>query len=120
MTAKKFHNFSNEDFTWKYDGIPYTFPAGQDTYLEDAKADHFAKHLVDREMNRPEVYEGFPKGIPTNNLKERAKFEAKCFPSGDEVSSAEALNLNEVAKEKKGRTKKVEEFADLKDKEPIQ
>lgn len=104
MEAKRFKNFTSEDFTWKYDGIPFTFPAGQEMFLEDFKAEHFAKHLVDREMNRLNMI--------TNNMAEREKLEAQCFPSTEVVSPLEALQLNETAKTKV--KKKVEpEFEDL-------
>ena len=46
----KFTNFSNEDFTWTLNKIPYTFPAGSVKYFEYAIAKHFAKHLVNREL----------------------------------------------------------------------
>jgi len=109
MQAKKFKNFSNEDFTWKYDGVPFTFKVGEEMYLEDFKADHFAKHLVDREMNRAQ--EGYPHGIPTNLPVQRKEMTERCFPSDVEITPAQALNLNEEVKTKK---KKVEpEFEDL-------
>lgn len=105
MHAIKFKNFTNEDFAWKFDGVEYNFPAGQETFMEDFKAHHFAKHLVDRELNKV--------NIRTNDLGERAKLEAQCFPSDEVVTPAEALNLNEVKKAKKTK-KVVEEFPDLK------
>lgn len=106
MEAKQFTNWTTEDFTWKFDGIPYTFKAGQTMFLEDFKADHFAKHLVDREMNRM--------GIVTNMQVERDRLTAQCFPSDEVVTPIEAIHRNETAKPKKG--KKVEkEFADLED-----
>lgn len=105
MEAKKFKNFTSEDFTWKYDGIPYEFKAGQEIYLEDYKADHFAKHLIDREMNKL--------GLVTNNMTERKRLEAECFPTAEVVTPLEALNLNEEVKEKKTKKKVEVEFPDL-------
>jgi len=103
-TAKKFKNFSNEDFTWKFDGVPYTFPAGGEMYLESERADHFALHLIDRELNKA--------GKLTNDKLERAKLLEQCFPTVDVVSAEKALDINEKKKEKKA--KKVEaEFEDL-------
>lgn len=105
MQAKKFVNWTSEAFTWKYDGIAYTFNPEETMFLEDYKADHFAKHLVDRELNRM--------GLPTDRAIERRELTAKCFPSAEIVTPAEALNLNEEVKAKK--SKKVEpEFEDLK------
>lgn len=99
MQALKFKNFTTEDFTWKFDGIPYTFKAGQEMFLEDYKAYHFAKHLVDREMNQL--------GIETNNQSERARLGAKCFPSDEAITPLEALNINEEEKAEKKSAKKV-------------
>lgn len=113
MKAIKFRNFSNEDFSWKFDGVLYTFPAGQETYLEEDKAHHFAKHLVDREINKKNVEMNLhktPNEIPTNNLKERKVFEDQCFPSNEEITPMEAIDLNEKAKKPK---KKEAEFEDL-------
>ena len=108
MTAKKFKNFTDKDFTYSFDSVPYTFKAGQEIFLEDYKADHFAKHLVDREMNKL--------GQITSNQKQREALLVQCFPTDEAVSVAEALNIEETKKEKgkKGK-KKVEEteFPDL-------
>lgn len=46
----KFTNFSNEDFTWTWNKIPYKFPAGQFRFMETLLAEHFAKHLINREL----------------------------------------------------------------------
>jgi len=50
MRPVQFTNFTQEDFICKYDGQPWTFPAGKSIKLESEKACHFAKHLVDREL----------------------------------------------------------------------
>ena len=107
MQAIKFKNFTDRDFTWKYDGLPYTFKAGQEMYLEDFKANHFAKHLVNQELNRLEK--------DTGNVSFREPLMAKCLPPDEVVSVAEALDI-EVRKSK-GKGKKEEkevEFPDLK------
>jgi hypothetical protein len=106
MEARKFKNFTTEDFTWKFDGVPYTFKAGQEIYLEDYKAEHFAKHLIDAEMNRL--------GMVTNMQVKRNELNALCFPTDEVVTPLEAMQINEKAKPKKG--KKVEkEFEELED-----
>lgn len=109
MNAIKFKNFTDRDFTWKYDGLPYTFKAGQEMYLEDFKAHHFAKHLVDQELNRQEK--------DTGNAKWREDLLVQCFPSDEVVSVVEALDI-EVKKSKgKGKKEAKEvEFPDLKKK----
>lgn len=104
MNAIQFYNFSNEDFTWKWDGVAYTFPAGETMFLEDFKAEHFAQHLVDRELNK--------RGVPTNNMVERQALGARCFPSVETVTPLEALQKNE---KKKKAVKEDVEFAGLKD-----
>lgn len=98
MNAIQFTNFSNEDFTWKWDGVPYTFKAGQTIFLEDYKAEHFAQHLVDRELNKL--------NIPTNDMVRRMELGAKCFPKVEPVTPLEALQINN---KKKTVVKKEEE-----------
>ena len=106
MEAVKFKNFTETDFTWKFNGVPHTFKAGTEIFLEKDRADFFAGHLVDEEMNRLKLV--------TNNMAERNKLLAKCFPSDEVVSPIEALQVNEKAKR---RTKKAEvEFEDLEPK----
>jgi len=108
MEVKKFKNYSEDDFIYSFDGVPHTFKKGMEIFLEDYKAEHFAKHLVDREMNRMNVL--------TNNMSVRAELLTKCFPT-DEVAPtiSEAIDTNEKKKVKV--TKKVEtEFEDLEDK----
>lgn len=107
MIAKKFKNFSDEDFTWKFDGVPFEFKAGQEIFLEDYKADHFAKHLVDREINKL--------GKRTDYAPLRTELTAKCFPSDEVVTPLEALNIEE-SKKRVPKKKKVEpEFEELKE-----
>src|SRR3990167_8657050 len=108
MEAIKFRNWSEESFTWKHNGVPHTFPAGMEIFLEAPKAKLFAKHLTDRELNRMNK--------PTNSPM-RSELEAKCFPSDEVISESEALNIKEEEKAKAKKVKKVvekeEEFADL-------
>lgn len=108
MKAILFRNFSDESFTWKFDGDPYTFEAGQEMYMEDFKAQHFAKHLIDRELNK--------EGIPTNAQGRRSQLEALCFPALEAITPAEAIDVN-TRKTTKTKAKKVEEeFPELKTK----
>lgn len=104
MQAVQFHNFSNEDFTWKWDGTTYTFKAGQTIFLEDFKAEHFAKHLVDREMNRA--------GIQTNDPR-RGEFMSRCFPSAEAITPLEALQVNNGGDAEVAKDVVEEEFEDL-------
>lgn len=103
MKAIKFKNFSTSEFTWSYDSVPYTFPAGSEMFLEDYKVFHFAKHLIDRELNNL--------GIPTNQKAERTKLEKLCFPTDEAVTPLEALQIEETKKVKKvKKVVKTEEF----------
>ncbi len=104
MQAVIFRNFSNEDFTYSWDSIPYTFRANSEMYMEDWKAKHFAKHLVDREMMKDKIQ---------IDDQRRGDYLAKCLISEDvQVETEESkvemeiLNLN---KKKIGRPKKVKE-----------
>lgn len=108
MQAKQFTNFSTNDFSWKFDGVEYAFPAGATMFLEDYKADHFAKHLIDREMTI--------RGVVTDNKTVRNELLAKCFVVPEVVTPAEAFNIE--AKKTVAKKKKVveEEFIDLKNK----
>lgn len=50
MKTVLFVNFSDEAFTGYWDSQAYKFAPGQTMYMEDWKAKHFAKHLVNREL----------------------------------------------------------------------
>lgn len=112
-----FKNFTDEEFVCSWDGVPYRFPAGKEMYVEDWKADHFAKHLVDKVMNK--------KGMITSNKIERDPLLAQALPDGVTLDAEEAYDLKarkeaqekvEEVKVKKASKKVVdeEEFPDLK------
>jgi hypothetical protein len=97
-----FKNFTDEEFVCSWDSIPYRFPAGKEMYVEDWKADHFAKHLVNRVMHK--------KGMIITNMVERNKFLAMALPAEEVISTVEALDLNAREEKKVKKTsKKVEE-----------
>ena len=58
MTNATFHNFSSEPFTGYWNGKPKTFKPGERLYMPAYLAEHFAKHLANRELIRAgkEVY----------------------------------------------------------------
>lgn len=115
-----FKNFTDEEFVCSWDSVPYRFPPGKEMYVEDWKAIHFAKHLVDKVMNK--------KRMITSNMVERNKFLVQALPEAEIISADEALDKNareEVAEKEKEikkevKTKKAskvvteEEFPDLK------
>ena len=85
-----FKNFSDEDFTHTWDSVPYTFKAGQEMYMEDWKAAHFAKHLINRELNKLNRPSNDPLGITLRK---------KCLPgidsfAADDDSSLQTKMLN--------------------------
>jgi uncharacterized membrane protein len=82
MQSLLFFNFSDTEFTHSYDGVPYTFKPFQQVYLEDFKAHHFAKHLVDRELQRC-------KKLVTDG--ERQSLLSKAIPSGAREDLAEPV-----------------------------
>jgi hypothetical protein len=111
-SAKQFVNFSTVSFTHSWDSVPYTFEPGKVYMLEDWKADHFAKHLVDRELMRM--------GKQVNDTS-RQDLLAMALPAespkmeAEDGSSLESKLLNETVKPKVGRKKKndEEDFAGL-------
>ena len=124
-----FKNYTEEDFTWAWGGDEYTFKAGQVTYLEDWKAKHFAKHLINRELHKM--------GRQVNDFM-RESLLKKCLgeETADETEEKiKDLILNEKEAVKAGRRmekeekeedkdddkedEKEEEFADLKE-EPVE
>lgn len=58
MTNATFFNFSDEPFTGYWNGKPKTFKAHERMYMPAYLAEHFAKHLTNRELIRTghEVY----------------------------------------------------------------
>lgn len=50
MKTALFHNFTTEDFTGYWNGVPQTFKPGEKKYLPEYLAAHFAKHLTNREL----------------------------------------------------------------------
>lgn len=107
METKLFVNWTKEDFIGYWDSVPYRIKSGAQIYLEDWKADHFAKHLVDLELHR--------QGKQVNDPR-REELVAKCFGVVEEVEELEdlpeevkILNKNVAAKlapKKGGRPKK--------------
>lgn len=50
--AVRFTNFSDEDFVGVWDREEFLIPAGESIMLQEYLAKHFAKHLIDRELNK--------------------------------------------------------------------
>lgn len=92
-----FKNWSDEAFSWTWDKVPYHFKPGQEMYMQDYLAAHFAKHLADREM----VKAGLELNYRTR--PERQRFIDKCYPQErpdfeqEDETQAEVENMNRNA-----------------------
>lgn len=122
MTTVTFLNFTNEDFIWKWDNVPFTFKAGESIRMESGQAKHFAKHLTNRELLKAgkENYTSpkFPDQVP----EFMEIFNKIIIEEGEEIpeSKVEIEILNKPASKEKPKDtgKEVEkEFEDLEDKE---
>ena len=51
-----FTNFTSEEFTGYWDGKAKRFEPGQSLYMPDYLAQHYAKHLVNRELLRTDKH----------------------------------------------------------------
>jgi len=76
MESVLFVNWTDEDFTGMWGKEDYRIARGQKIYFPRYLADHFAKHLVDREMNKAKL---------ATDHHTRPEFMAKCF--SDIISS---------------------------------
>ena len=109
MQTLLFKNWTTEDFVGHWDGAPYKIKAGASIYLEDWKANHFAKHLVDRELQKAnkEVNHHSRAGLLEKCIEVEATVEV------DEKSAdVEILNKNvkeEKVKPAKAKAKKKDE-----------
>lgn len=94
MQSILFKNWTTKEFVGKWDGVPYTFAPGQAMYLEDWKAEHFAKHLTDAVMQA--------EGKEVNHFT-RPSYLEKCFVKSIDVNpkNAESEILNKNIEEDK-------------------
>lgn len=82
-TAVLFKNFSDEEFIGQWDGVKYRFPKGREMFVEAYKAVHFAKHLVDREVQKLTKKNKDGETVyRTVNDPIRRKYEAMALPEG--------------------------------------
>jgi len=115
-----FKNFDTEEFVCSWDSVPYRFAPGKEMYVEDWKAAHFAKHLVNKVMNRGNMI--------TTNMVQRDPLLRLALPDGISVSQEEMLDINareevaekteeikkEIKSKKTSKVVKEEEFEGLK------
>jgi len=99
-SAVLFVNFTDEDFVHSWNSVTYTFKAGTSMYLEPWLAEHFSKHLVDREINKLNDGKKPLDEIRIDNQQLRNSFLEKCVKTvetkatGDAQLKTELLNLN--------------------------
>jgi len=97
-TAKRFTNFSNETFIGVWNKEQFPFKAGETMLLQGYLADHFAKHLIDRELGKL--------GIPVDRKDERERMLALAMgevvieATSPEKLEAEMLNEDEDKNER--------------------
>lgn len=89
--AVLFTNWTQEDFTHSWGGVPHTFRARTSEWISVGDREHneglakfFAKHLTDRELNR--------RNIPTDHFK-RGEFETNCFAPLEETHDVPVLKV---------------------------
>ena len=84
MKSVIFTNWTDQSFTWTWANVPYTFHVGQSVYIEDYLANHFAKHLVDREL--------FKQKKQTND-QTRDELLKKCIQDNSTIEAASPEKL---------------------------
>lgn len=101
MPTALFYNFSDYEFIGQWGGKTRAFPAKSKTYMPAFLAQHFAKHLTNRELHRAGLDNAtspkFPEQVPEFNKMFRIAYvrdrdmEAK---KTDLDSMIDAVNLN--------------------------
>lgn len=112
-SARIFWNYSDEDFTGKWDSVPYTVKAGEKILLQDYIAKHLAEHFTMREMNKADKNALINRESPSFQV-----LTLKALPEEGEVEAEtpEKIEMEVVKAKKPGRKKKEKEveFPDLK------
>lgn len=95
VKIKKFTNFSNEDFTWTWNKVPYTFPAKEFRFMDASIADHFAKHLINRELLKV----GRENDTSPKNPKENFYFSELYNKAIEDIDTAEGADDTAIEQE---------------------
>ncbi len=106
-----FRNWTTEDFTHTWNSVEYDFPAGSDTRLEESLANHFAKHLTDRELLKvTQMKDGKEEQLPVDHFT-RPTYLKKCFPESEAIEARNEVDLQIKMDnpESKPKKQKVEE-----------
>lgn len=116
--AITFTNYSKTDFTHKWDGVDYSFPAGQSMMLESGLAFHFAKHLAVRELNEKGT-EYMPKIVVEKEMAKSLNMKSSITAENSTKLQQEVMTRNaqvdepvkeEVKKEEKKEDSDLEGF----------
>lgn len=125
----QFKNWSDEDFTYSFDNQDFTFKTGKTYVLPVGAANHYAKHLAERELlkSKDERDHAFPlikyndyvsRALPNGSVQnafEEVREEAPKFEEVEtEVKEETQPEPQEEAKKTIGRPKKSkdEEYVD--------
>ena len=94
MKSVLFKNFTDRTFTWQWNSVDYTFQPHQEIFLEDWLAEHFAKHLIDDEINHMNIgVKDAEKQIRTNSVPMRAEIHAKIIFKQDDSEEADQTQM---------------------------
>ncbi len=122
--AIQFVNWTDQDFTHKWDNVDYTFKAGESQLIQDYLAHHFAKHLAQREINRkkllmtdPKFKIFYDKCLTGENIEAETdlKLEIKMKEKPKVDSKKEAMKKRMAKARAAKKIKAEEEFAGLKE-----
>jgi hypothetical protein len=124
MKTVLFVNFSDEAFTGMWDSQSYPFAPGQTMYMEDWKARHFAKHLVNRELLKdgqethtsPKEKNGVIDDVLFMELFNKAVIDSEPEEVPESMIETEVINKNAKAKKavKKSKPEPEAEFEGVK------
>lgn len=102
-----FKNISEEIFEWAWNAEKCFFAPGEERAMEQWKAQHFAKHLIDELLNKS-------KKSTNNDSERRLLLSQVILPVSSIDKPVEEIVIGaELQKKKRGRPKKDNEFEDL-------
>lgn len=105
-------NYSDEDFTHKWDSVDYTFPAGKSTMMEASLALHFAKHLAVRELNKRNV-PSLGRNVIGEEMKKAINAEESVEAEDTTKLAQVTLNANADKEKEEKKAPKKEEKKEL-------
>lgn len=111
-----FTNWTTEDFTGMWNGVPETIKAGEYKELPEYKAYHYCRHLVNREMfkDKKDTLISVDEARREYEQKTIAKIEEGMdSPALDSIKKKIESDLKKKAKDDETKTQKPE-FSDLK------